>query len=95
LRHTQGLIKAYAKNCGGDKTVQRAAPEHGFSEPEPPEWAAKQLPFVMRWKIVRPIFKHSFLLFCEYMPAHIALVGGLTLPKNSNALNIFTYIFLQ
>jgi hypothetical protein len=27
------------------------------------------------------------------MPAHIALVGGLTPPKNSNALNIFTYIF--
>jgi hypothetical protein len=67
------------------KPHKGACADCGFSEPKMPEQGILQLPFVKRCKIVCPCFyvfyKNSFIFF---MPAHKALVGGLTPLQNLN-----------
>jgi len=45
------------KKCAGTKTHKGACADWVFVEAEPPERAAKQLPFVRRWNGV-----HNFLI---------------------------------
>ena len=42
--------------CGGDKTVQRAQPDYGFSEPGGGEQPPERIPFVRRWFFAFPIY---------------------------------------
>jgi hypothetical protein len=82
-------------NCGGDKTVQRAESPNTVLRSPSDQRERCSYRLLCDGKSLGQFLNNHFFLFYENMPAHIALVGGLTPPKNSNALNIFTYIFLQ
>jgi len=66
-------------NCGGEKTAQRAKPDCGFSEPEPPLWAAMRIPCVMRWFC-------SFLFFYFYID-FILKSQNLNVAQSKNVIN--------